>query len=291
MSLRDPPGERSITELIEFGVINLDKPPGPTSHQVSNWVSDLLTGSKTAHVGTLDPKVTGCLPILTGTATRLVQALLDRKQYVTVLELHADPPSDWHSIISEFEAVIYQKPPKKSAVQRSIRSREIYELEVLERHERQVLLSIECESGTYIRKLCHDIGLALGTGAHMGDLRRTSTTPFTDSDLVSLYDLTDALEAWRDRATDEPLRSMLHPGERALTHLPTVIIAESAAREVTNGAPIYAPGIIHIPDIDQNTLVACYTPGDAVVCLGRLVGDPDATNGKIIDLERVLTPP
>lgn len=290
MSLRDPPDERSITDLIEFGVINLDKPPGPTSHQVSNWVGDLLSETKTAHVGTLDPKVTGCLPVLTGTATRLVQALLERKRYVSVLELHDDPPRDWRSILTEFESVIYQKPPKKSAVRRNIRTREIYQLRILDREDRKLLLEIECESGTYIRKLCHDIGLALGTGAHMGDLRRTGTTPFTDTDLVTLHDLTDAITTWRDQSNDEPLRSMLHPGERALSHLPRVIIADSAATEVTNGAPIYAPGIIQIPDIDEHTLVACYTPDESVVCLGRLTGPPNATSGKVIDLERVLTP-
>ncbi len=290
MSLRDSPDERAVTDLIEFGVINLDKPPGPTSHHVSNWVSDLLSGTKTAHVGTLDPKVTGCLPILTGTATRLVQALLDRKRYVAVLELHDDPPSNWRSILTEFETEIYQKPPRKSAVRRTIRTRRIYELTILEQQDRHILLDIECESGTYIRKLCHDIGLALGTGAHMGDLRRTATTPFTDSDLVTLHDLTDALADREEHNNERLLRTMVLPAERALTHLPQVIIAESAATEVINGAPVYAPGIIAIPDVDQNTLVACYTPNESVVCLGRLVGQLDATSGKIIDLERVLTP-
>lgn len=288
MNLRDPPDARSIPDLIEFGVIPLDKPPGPTSHQVSHWISDLHDETKTAHVGTLDPKVTGTLPILTGNATRLVQALIDRKSYVAVLELHAEPPSDWRSTITEFEAVIYQKPPKKSAVRRQIRTREIYQLNVLERSNRQILLDIECQSGTYIRKLCHDLGLALGTGAHMGDLRRTKTTPFSDTNLVTLHELTDALTRWREESVEDELRSLVLPGEAALTHLPTVRIAESAATEVIHGAPIYPPGVIRLPDVEENSLVACYTPNESVVCLGRLNEPSSSSDGILIDLERVL---
>jgi len=122
-----------------------------------------------AHAGTLDPKVTGCLPTLTGDATRAAQVFLEgSKEYVSVLELHGSPPADFRDVVAEFEAEIYQKPPRKSAVTRRLRTRTIYDLDVLEVDDRQALLRIRCESGTYIRKLCHDIGLATGVGAHMG---------------------------------------------------------------------------------------------------------------------------
>ena len=315
--LRPPPEQRSLPELLRFGVVNLDKPPGPSAHQVAAWVRDLADDAvgdlgtaagdvgdgragritEAAHAGTLDPKVTGCLPVLTGEATRLAQAFLEGgKEYVAVLELHRPAPADLERIVASFEAPLYQKPPRKSAVARRLRVREVYELEVLETRERRALLRIRCESGTYIRKLCHDLGLALGTGAHMGDLRRTATTPFDDASLVTLHDLVDALE-WAKEGHTEQLRTVVQPAERAISHLPTVTIAESAAREVANGAPVYAPGVISADeeiyaaldaDPDDAPLVACFTPEGTAVCLGRPVGDPDAEQGTVVDLERVL---
>ncbi|MFW6003501.1 MAG: RNA-guided pseudouridylation complex pseudouridine synthase subunit Cbf5 [Halanaeroarchaeum sp.] len=288
-SLRAAPDDRDPDALLEFGVLNLDKPPGPSAHQVSAWIRESTGVEKAAHAGTLDPKVTGCLPVLLGAGTRLVPALLEgAKSYVAVLEVHDDPPNDLESVVAEFEGEIYQKPPKKSAVARRLRTRTIHDLDVLEVADRQALLDIRCESGTYIRKLCHDIGLALGTGAHMGDLRRTGTDPFDDTDLVTLHDLADALAVWRDEGDETWLREVVQPAERALTHIPSVTIAPSAAEQVAEGAPVYAPGVIEAEDASEDSLVACYTPNGAAVCLGRLVGDPDAEEGTVVDLERVL---
>ncbi|MGM0398694.1 MAG: RNA-guided pseudouridylation complex pseudouridine synthase subunit Cbf5 [Halobacteriota archaeon] len=287
--LRVAPDDRDPEALLEFGVLNLDKPPGPSAHQVSAWIRDSVGVEKAAHAGTLDPKVTGCLPVLLGAGTRLVPALLEgAKSYVAVLELHDDPPGDLESVVAEFEGEIYQKPPKKSAVARRLRTRTIHDLDVLEVDGRQALLDIRCESGTYVRKLCHDVGLALGTGAHMGDLRRTGTDPFDDTDLVTLHDLADALAVWRAEDDDSWLREVVHPAERALTHIPSVTIAPSAAEQVAEGAPVYAPGVIEADDAPEDSLVACYTPNEAAVCLGRLVGDADADEGLVVDLERVL---
>ncbi|WP_458205721.1 RNA-guided pseudouridylation complex pseudouridine synthase subunit Cbf5 [Haladaptatus sp. NG-SE-30] len=289
MTLRGPPDERPPADLLEFGVVNLDKPPGPSAHQVAAWVRDLCEVEQAAHSGTLDPKVTGCLPILTGTATRLSQVFLEgAKEYVSVLELHDEPPIDIEAIAREFEAPLYQKPPRKSAVSRRLRVREIYDLDVLEVRDRQALLRIRCESGTYVRKLCHDLGLALGTGAHMGHLRRTATDPFDDTDLVTLHDLSDALAHLDEEGEDDWLREVVHPAERALTHLPNVTIAPSAAEEVAHGAQVYAPGVIEADEADDGQLVACFTPNGAAVCLGRMVGDAEAERGEVVELERVL---
>ncbi|WP_440007556.1 RNA-guided pseudouridylation complex pseudouridine synthase subunit Cbf5 [Halomicrococcus sp. SG-WS-1] len=290
MNLRGPPDERDPRDLLEFGVVNLDKPPGPSAHQVAAWVRDLCDVEQAAHAGTLDPKVTGCLPVLTGAATRLSQVFLEgTKEYVAVLELHGDPPADVEAVAAEFEGPIYQKPPRKSAVVRQLRVREIHSLDVLEVEGRQALLRIRCESGTYVRKLCHDLGLALGTGAHMGHLRRTATDPFDDTDLVTLHDLSDALARWRENDDDDWLREVVSPAERSLDHLPRVTVAYSAAEEIANGAQVYAPGVIDAEAAaSDDGLVACYTPDDAVVCLGRMVGDPDAERGRVVELERVL---
>ena len=298
--MRPAPDERSVDDLRAFGVINLDKPAGPSAHQVAGWVRDALGVDRAAHSGTLDPKVTGCLPTLTGDATRMAQVFLEGgKEYVAVLELHGTVPTDLDRVVEEFEGEVYQKPPRKSAVKRRLRTREVYDLDVLDRTERQVLLQIRCESGTYIRKLCHDIGLALGTGGHMGHLRRTATDPFDDRDLHTLHDLVDgvAFADGRDTPDGQPdesfLREVLRPAEEALTGLPSLTVAESAAREIANGAPVYAPGVLATGEVGVGApaagdLLACYTPNGSAVCLGTLVGDPDAESGEVVELARVL---
>ena len=306
MCLRGPPGERGPADLLTFSVVNLDKPPGPSAHQVAAWVRDTVADAlgnagasdadrfdRVAHAGTLDPKVTGCLPLLLGDATRMAQVFDDsRKEYVAVLELHGSPPADLRDVIAEFEGPIYQKPPRKSAVVRRLRVRETYALEVLEVDGRQVLLQVRCESGTYVRKLCHDLGLALGTGAHMGHLRRTGTDPFDDRDLATLQDLEDALAWWAEDGDPDPLRGVVSPAERALGAIPRVTVAPSAAREVAEGAPVYAPGVIDAEvdgeRVSDRPLVVCVTPNGAAVCLGRLVGDPGSGAGTVVRLERVL---
>ena len=297
---RSAPGDRSVDELLSFGVVNLDKPVGPSAHQVSAWARDAAGVDRAAHAGTLDPKVTGCLPILLGDATRVAQVFLEgTKEYLAVLELHGPVPADLDAVVSAFEGEIYQKPPRKSAVTRRLRTRTIHDLDVLETHDRQALLRIRCESGTYVRKLCHDLGLAAGTGAHMGHLRRTATDPFDDTDLVSTAALTDAL-AFAADGDEAPLRAVVTPAERALTHLPHLTVAASAADQIAAGAPVYAPGIVDADPAAESAaagagdssgdppLVVCATPDGTAVCLGRLVGEPSAEAGTVVSLERVL---
>jgi tRNA pseudouridine55 synthase len=314
--LRPAPDARSIPELLAFGVVNLDKPPGPSAHQVAAWARDLaadaldegapdaaVTVDRAAHAGTLDPKVTGCLPLLLGDATRLAQALDDAvKEYVAVLELHRPAPADTDVTVAEFEGPLLQKPPRKSAVSRRLRSRTVHALDLLERADRRALLRVECEAGTYVRKLCHDLGLALGTGGNMGDLRRTGTGTFDDTTLRTMHDYVDALAVWREDGHEGPLREVVEPAERTLRHLPRVTVAPSAAREVATGAPVYAPGVLGVeppregpdegvepePGREDASLVACFLPNGAAVCLGRFVGDPGADEGVVVELERVL---
>lgn len=296
--MRKPPVDRSPSNRREFGVVLLDKPPGPSAHEVSAWVRDLVGVDRAGHIGTLDPKVTGVLPLLLGDATRIA-AVFDAapKEYIAVLELHGEPQRSLSAVLNEFEGPIYQQPPKKSAVARRLRTREIYACELLERTGRQVLLRIRCASGTYIRKLCHHIGLAVGTGAHMGDLRRTAVGPFDDRELWTLHELADALAYDADDSTDPPiaLADVLKPAEWALQTLPHVTIAESAATAVATGAPVYAPGVIDVDptvgDPADQPQVVCVTPGGTAVCLGHLVGDPTADTGRVVSLDRVLVDP
>lgn len=265
--MRGPPSDRDVADLLSFGVVNLDKPPGPSAHQVADWVADFVGDAltdvgehpidRTAHAGTLDPKVTGALPMLLGDATRIARVFdTSGKEYIAVLELHGPPPADFEQVVTEFEGPLYQRPPRKSAVVRKRRIREVYDLEVLERDDRRALLRVRCEAGTYIRKLCHDIGLALGTGGHMGDLRRTATGTFDDRSLVTMETLVDGLSFWADDGEEAPLRAIVDPAERALGHLPRITIAPSAAREVANGAPVYGPGIISAEGAPPDELAA-----------------------------------
>mgnify|MGYP000184930875 CR=1 FL=1 len=285
--MRGPPTERSLAARLAFGVVCIDKPAGPSSHQVAAWVRDALGVDRAAHAGTLDPKVTGVLPVLLSAATRCVPAMVAApKEYVAVCELHGEPLVPLESVLAQFTGALYQKPPRKSAVARRLRERTVYALEQLERDGRRVLLRIRCESGTYIRKLCHDIGLAAGCGAHMGDLRRTASGPFDDTALVSTTALTDALAADGDAALD----AMVLPGEAAMAHLPQVTIAESAAATVADGAPVFAPGVraVDAAAREPGTLVACATPDGAVVCLGRTTAAIAADHGEAVRLEAVL---
>jgi len=150
------PDRRPAEELINYGIVNIDKPKGPTSHQVSAYVQQILKIGKSGHSGTLDPKVTGVLAIALGRATRVSQYLLKAgKEYVAIMHLHKEVKEDKiKKVCKEFVGKIKQLPPIKSAIKRQVRERKIYYLEILEIKEKDVLFRVGCQAGTYIRKLC-----------------------------------------------------------------------------------------------------------------------------------------
>ena len=167
------PEDREINDYISHGVINLDKPSGPTSHEIDSWVKRILNLEKSGHGGTLDPKVTGILPVGLNDATRAIQLLLTApKEYVCLLTFHQDVDEERiREVFAEFTGKIFQLPPVKSAVKREMRTRNIYYSTIYEIEGRDVLFRIGCEAGTYVRTYCHNIGEALGVGAHMAELR------------------------------------------------------------------------------------------------------------------------
>jgi H/ACA ribonucleoprotein complex subunit 4 len=122
------PSERPAKEYIKYGTINLDKPAGPTSHEVAAWVKRIMHLDAIGHGGTLDPKVTGILPITLEDATKMVQALLySGKEYVCVMKLHGAVREDQiKRVLVEFEDEIFQRPPLRSSVKRQLRTRRIY---------------------------------------------------------------------------------------------------------------------------------------------------------------------
>ncbi|HEY3273511.1 MAG TPA: RNA-guided pseudouridylation complex pseudouridine synthase subunit Cbf5 [Methanocella sp.] len=293
------PYTRTIPELLETGVINLDKPPGPTSHEVVSWVKGILHIKRAGHSGTLDPRVTGVLPMMLGDATRLVRVLLlSGKEYVCVLRLHADvPEKDVLQVLEEFTGTIYQRPPLVSAVKRQVRKRTIYYIKFLEKSGRDVLFIVGCEAGTYIRKLCHDIGEALGCGAHMYELRRTKSGPFREDDsLITLHTLKDSYEIWKETGNEGPLRKCIYPMEYALRDLPKIVVKDSAVDALARGAQLGAQGISKLQaGIKPGDMIAVFTHVGEVVSLGQAKMTSEemlkATEGQAIDTVAVAMKP
>lgn len=293
-----PPEKRPIEMHIKFGVINLDKPPGPTSHEVVAWIKKLFNLKKAGHGGTLDPKVSGVLPVALENATRVVQALLPAgKEYIALMHLHDEVSEDKIlAVMREFEGEIIQRPPLRSAVKRRLRTRKVYYIEVLEIDGKDILFRVGVEAGTYIRSLIHHIGLALGVGAHMAELRRTRSGPFKeDETLVTLHDLIDAYHFWKDDGIEEYFRRAIQPMEKAVEHLPKVWIRDSAVAAVTYGANLAVPGIVKVnANIKKGDLVAIMTLKDELVALGKAVmtsGEMlNSSKGIAIDVEKVFMP-
>lgn len=270
-SLGCPPGERPLQQHIKYGLIVMDKPSGPTSHEVVAWVKKLLELDRAGHGGTLDPKVTGVLPIGLQESTKIVQALLEAgKEYVCVMRTHAqEEEGRVVKTLKLFEGEIYQRPPIRASVKRRLRTRTIYSIDFHEGDGRSWLFTVACESGTYIRKLCYDVGEVLGSGAHMHELRRTRSGPFTEGDLVTMYDLVDALDLSKVEGDNGPLRRVIRPVEDGLALLPVVWIRDSAVDAVCTGAALAMPGILRLNSgIEKGSMVAVMTQkGEAVALM------------------------
>ena len=293
------PYERPIEEHIAKGIINLDKPSGPTSHEVDSWVKRILGCKKTGHGGTLDPKVTGVLPIGIDNATRVSQLLLPAgKEYVCLMTLHKEIPEDQiKEIFDEFTGKIYQTPPVKSAVKRELRVRNIYYSTIYEIEGKDILFRIGCEAGTYVRTYCHNIGEALGVGAHMAELRRTQVGSFTEkNNLVTLQDVTDAYHFWIEDGDESFLRDAIMPMERAADYLPKIVIKDSAVDAVCHGADLACGGISSLADnIQKNDIVAIETLKGELVGAGHslLTSNEilEADSGFAVNVSKVFMKP
>ena len=265
------PRERSVEELINTSVIIVDKHSGPTSHQVTQWVKDILKVKKAGHAGTLDPHVTGVLPVALGNATKVMPVLMGLdKEYVGVMHLHHDINlEEIRKIIAEkFIGEIIQKPPVKSAVARRKRKRKIYFWDLLEKEGKDVLFKVGCEAGTYIRKLVHDLGETLGVGAHMTELRRTKAGEFTEDQAHSLVVVRDVYEFWKE-GDEKLLRKILIPMEYAIPHVKKIFVKDTAISSVCNGAPVYPKGIVRIQKgIVRGETIAVYSLKEELIALG-----------------------
>jgi len=291
--------KRTIEQLLDYGIILLDKPPGPTSHETVAWTKRLLKIPKIGHSGTLDPQVSGVLPLGLGEATKALGVLLyGPKEYHALGRLHSLPSKEkLNEVIAMFQGEIFQKPPQRSAVVRQTRTRTIYEFELLEQKERLLLTRILCEAGTYVRKLYYDIGEILGPGATMVELRRTRVDQFSEKDgLVTLHELADAFALWEEKKDASKLIKMIKPVEFALSELKSVVIRDSAVDAMCHGAQLAIPGILKISsNLKKGDVVGIYTQkGEAVALAEATMSEEeirDATKGYAFVTNRIIMAP
>ncbi len=263
------PEERSVDELLSCCFINLDKQAGPTSHQVTMWVKEILSVNRTGHSGTLDPNASGVLPIGVNRATKLLSyLLLENKEYVALMRLHSDVSyENIEKVFSEYVGTIEQRVPLRSAVKKQRRKRNVYKLEIFEIDGRDVLFRAVVDSGTYIRTLCVDIGRALGTEANMVQLRRTRSSVFHERDSIILHNLLDAYVLGN-------LKGILLPVEYGFSGLPKVIVRDSAIGAICHGADLALPGVLQIDEsITESAVVCIFSLKGELVAIGRALMD------------------
>lgn len=289
------PKNRSVKELLDNGIIFLDKPIGPTSHQVDSWVKEILQNEKIGHHGTLDPNATGVLPIGIGNATKSLQVLLSAgKEYVGIMLLHKD--IDEKSIINvckSFVGTITQLPPVRSAVKRVRRKRSIYYFDIIEIEKRAVLFRVGCESGTYVRTLVVDIGKKLKTRAHLSELRRTRVGLINENNTVILQDVKDAFVFYKEDKEEKYIRSIIFPVERILDHLPKIIVKDSTVDALCHGANLALPGVAEVDsDIKKGDIAAVMTLKNEGVAVVKSLMSTDEIiqrkTGFCANLERVI---
>ena len=217
--------------------------------------------------------VTGVLPIALEDATKAIQVfLISGKEYVCLMQIHSDiNEKEIESTLNEFTGEIYQKPPVRSSVKREVRKRIIYKIDSIEIDGRRVLFRVDCQAGTYIRKLCSDIGEALGCGAHMRELRRTRAGPFTeDENHYTLHELQEAKRILTEEGREEYLREVVRPVEESFKYIPKIYIRDSAVDAICHGAELAIPGIVKLETkITPKTPVAIFTLKEEVVALAE----------------------
>ncbi len=278
------------------GWVVIDKPLGPSSHEVVVWVRDILGVKKAGHAGTLDPNASGVLPIAIGKATKLLRALAKcDKEYVAVAEFERPVNEDeLKTIAEEFIGKIWQMPPEMSAVRRRLRIRRIYSIEFLEFKENLVLFKTRVQHGTYIRKLISDWGELLGNPGKMAELRRIKSGPFTIKQAVTLHDLKDAMVFYNQGISDE-IKNMVLPMEEGVKHLKKVVVSDSAVSALCHGANLARPGLESVDkDVNKGDLVAVFTRKNELIGLGKALVNAKqmlaSKKGFIVDMEAVVMP-
>ncbi|KAE9035656.1 H/ACA ribonucleoprotein complex subunit 4 [Phytophthora rubi] len=293
------PLKRNLNDYVRYGVINMDKPANPSSHEVVAWIRRILRVEKTGHSGTLDPKVTGCLIVCVDRATRLVKAQQGAgKEYVAVVRLHSaiESQAKLARAIETLTGALFQRPPLISAVKRQLRIRTIYESKLIEYDQDRHLgiFHVSCEAGTYIRTLCVHLGLVLGVGGHMQELRRVRSGVLGENDaMVTMHDVLDAQFQYDTYKDESYLRRIVRPLEVLLTTYKRIVVKDSAVNAICYGAKFMIPGLLRFADdIDiGEEVVLMTTKGEAVaVAIAQMTTAVMATcdHGVVAKIKRVI---
>jgi tRNA pseudouridine55 synthase len=283
------------------GILNIDKPPAITSYGVVAKVKRLSGERRVGHAGTLDPTATGVLPVCLGQATRVVEFLLPAvKTYRADVELgvatdtfdatgrvthRADPSSvdleKLQTALTSFRGPVRQTPPMYSAikhggqplyrlaragvsVERKSRPVTIHRLDLVSWQPPVAALEIECSKGTYIRSLAHDLGQALGCGAHLKGLVRTHCGIFALEDAVSFSVLEEAFHR------GDWLR-FLYPVDSVLQDFASVVVDDAAVKAIRNGQSI---AVADSPSADTgNPYCRAYGPDGRFLGILRYLPD------------------
>lgn len=254
--------------MIMDGIININKPWGKTSFSIVSIVKRLSGERRVGHAGTLDPAATGVLPVCLGQGTRVIEFLVDAtKAYRAEIELgvatdtydasgtiiqREDPSGisqDQLELgLASFRGLIRQTPPMYSAVkyqgkplyelaragitvERRSRQAKIYKLELVDWQPPVATIEVVCGKGTYIRSLAHDLGQALGCGAHLKSLIRLRCGPFDIRSAVSVPQLEDAFRCgyWQH---------LIYPIDSVLLHWAAMVVGDDAGQSIRNGRPL-----------------------------------------------------
>lgn len=293
------PLKRTLQEYIRYGVINLDKPANPSSHEVVAWIKRMLRVEKTGHSGTLDPKVTGCLIVCIDRATRLVKAQQSAgKEYVGIVRLHSAIANQGvlEKAVETLTGALFQRPPLIAAVKRQLRIRTIYESKLYEYDPERHLgvFWVSCEAGTYIRTLCVHLGLLVGTGGHMQELRRVRSGILSENEnLCTMHDLLDAQHMYDQNKDESYLRRVVMPLEVLLTNFKRVVVKDSAVNAICYGAKFMIPGLLRFADGIEvgDEVVMITTKGEAIaVGIAQMTTAVMATvdHGVVAKIKRVI---
>ena len=266
------PTQRPLEEHLKYGVINLDKPANPSSHEIVAWIKKILEVEKTGHSGTLDPKVTGCLIVCLNRATRLVKAQQSAgKEYVGIVKFHnpIEDKSQVEDCLKRLQGACFQRPPLISSVKRELRVRTIYDYKLIEfdKEKNMAIFWISCEAGTYVRTMCVHMGLLAKTGGHMQELRRVRSGILKeDESMVTMHDVLDAQYVYKQTKNEDYLRRVVRPLEILLTNYPRIVIKDSAVNAICYGAKLTVPGVLRFEANIENgkEIVLITTKGEAI---------------------------
>lgn len=263
--------KKSVKELLEFGIINIDKPSGPTSFDVSDFVRKKLKSRKTSHFGTLDPRVTGVLPIALNRACKLTGFFIgEDKEYTGIMRIHKkiSLKAIEKAIKEKFTGKIIQLPPVKSRVKRQERERDIKKFKILEKDGQNILFEAEVQGGTYIRKLISDLGDYMKIGAHMLELRRTRAGIFKEEKSINLYEFEKAVE------DEKKLGKIIIPGEIISEQYPVIYIKEEYVDRALHGSPIYLRYLVNEKNKNRKGLI-CIFSGDKFLGIFKIVNEKE----------------